>query len=192
MPVILLRHGETEWSASGRHTGRTDIPLTEVGRHEAKLLGEAVRDRPPDLVLTSPLGRARHTAALAGLVAEVEPDLAEWDYGPYEGLTTPDIRTQVPGWTVWTHPVPGGETLDEVAARADRVLARIAPLAGDSTIVLVGHGHQLRVLAARWVRQSGAFGQRLVLGTASMSLLGHEHGEPAILAWNDRHHLAGR
>jgi probable phosphoglycerate mutase len=192
MPVILLRHGQTDWSAAGRHTGRTDVPLTEVGRHEAKLQGDAVRrlSPRPALVLTSPLRRARDTAALAGLDAEVDPDLVEWDYGDHEGRTTPEIRERVPGWTVWTHPVPHGETIDQVSARAERVLARLRPMAAAADVVVVAHGHLLRVLAARWIDQPAAFGQRLVLGTAAVSVLGHEHEVAALTAWNDRHHLA--
>jgi broad specificity phosphatase PhoE len=192
MPIVLVRHGQTEWSASGRHTGRTDVPLTDAGRREATLLGDALRGRSPVLVLTSPAVRARDTAALAGLPpAEVDEGLAEWDYGAYEGRTTPEIRATVPDWTVWTHPVPGGETADEVTARVDRVLARIAAAAGpDDDVVVVAHGHLLRVLGARWVGQPATFGQRLALGTASVCTLGHEHGVPVLDAWNDRHHLA--
>ena len=193
MPIFLLRHGETEWSATGRHTGRTDVPLTDTGRDDAVRLGAALRDaltgRSPDLVLTSSLGRARDTAALAGLDATVDADLAEWDYGSYEGRTTSDIRTDAPGWTVWTHPVPGGETIGEVEARADRVLARARAAGEGAAVVLVGHGHQLRVLAARWIDQPGRFGQRLMLGTAALCVLDHEHGAPALSRWNDRHHL---
>jgi probable phosphoglycerate mutase len=191
MPIILVRHGETEWSATGRHTGRTDVALTATGRHEAGRLGAVLRDRSPVLVLTSPRSRARDTAALAGLDAVVDDDLAEWDYGDYEGRTTPEIRAGVPGWTVWTHEVPGGETAAQVAARADRVLVRVASVAGpDDDVVIVAHGHLLRVLGARWVGQPAAFGQHLALGTASVCVLGHDHEVPAIDRWNDRHHLA--
>jgi broad specificity phosphatase PhoE len=191
MPVVLVRHGQTEWSATGRHTGHTDVPLTATGRTEAERLGAALTDRSPVLVLTSPRSRARDTAALAGLApAEVDDDLDEWGYGDYEGLTTPEIRETVPGWTVWTHPTPGGETSAEVTARVDRVLARVAAAAGPGDdVVIVAHGHLLRVLGARWVGQPATFGQRLALGTASVCVLGHEHGVPVIDAWNDRHHL---
>jgi probable phosphoglycerate mutase len=191
MPVVLVRHGQTEWSATGRHTGRTDVPLTDAGRREAARLGAALTDRSPVLALTSPSSRARDTAVLAGLDAEVVDDLVEWAYGTYEGLTTPEIRTTVPDWTVWTHATPGGETADEVAARADRALARVRAAAGpDDDVVIVAHGHFLRVLGARWVDRPPGFGQRLALGTASVCVLGHEHGVPVIEAWNDRHHLA--
>jgi probable phosphoglycerate mutase len=194
MTIFIVRHGETEWSASGRHTGSTDVPLTDAGCRQARWLGEALaaelNGRSPVLVLSSPRSRARDTARLAGLDPTVDDDLVEWDYGAYDGRTTPEIRTEVPGWTVWTHGSPGGENAAQVEARADRVLARAGAAGGpDDVVVLVGHGHFSRVLGARWIGQPATFGQRLLLGTASLSVLGHEHGTPAIARWNDRHHL---
>jgi probable phosphoglycerate mutase len=186
--VFLVRHGETEWSESGRHTGLTDVPLTDRGKAQAVALGPMLADflgeRPPALVLTSPLQRARVTAELAGLDAGTEPDLHEVDYGEYEGLTTPEIRRRVPGWTVWSGELPGGETLDQVAARVDRVLARISPALGRGDVVLVAHGHVLRILAARWLRQPPQAGRLLALSTATVSVLGHEHEYPVIRHWN--------
>src|SRR5215217_1639718 len=153
--LFLLRHGQTEWSVNGRHTGRTDIPLTPAGEGQARASGATLRTLlggSPSLVLSSPRTRARRTADLAGLrIDEVTENLSEWDYGDYEGITTPKIRETVPGWTVWSHPVPGGESADEVGARADKLLdrARAALPAGD--VILVGHGHFSRVLIARWI-----------------------------------------
>lgn len=190
--IVLVRHGQTEWSQNGRHTGPTDIPLTEKGRAEAGLLAAALADRSFKLVLTSPLSRAADTCSLSGRAeAEVDPDLAEWDYGEYEGRTTSDIRTGVPGWTVWDHGVPGGETAADVGTRSDRVLARARAAVGDGDgdVALFGHGHALRVLAARWLEQPPTFGQRLVLGTAAICTLGHDRDAPALLTWNDQHHL---
>jgi probable phosphoglycerate mutase len=184
--IWLVRHGETEWARLGRHTGRTDIPLTETGRAQAAALGRRIGDHPFALVLTSPLSRAVETARLAGHPeAIVDPDLAEWDYGALEGRTTPDIRTTYPGWTIWSGPWPDGETIDEVAARADRVLARCLDpvVAGD--VLLVAHGHLLRVLAARWLRQPAAAGSMFALGTATVGILGWEHGHPVIETWNE-------
>jgi broad specificity phosphatase PhoE len=180
--VVLLRHGETEWSASGRHTGRTDIPLSERGRAQARALGAAVADRPDALVITSPLRRATETCRLAGLVGVEDADLREWDYGDYEGRTTLEIREEEPGWTVWRGPVPAGERLDEVAARADRVVARLVAAGGDA--IVVSHGHFLRVLAARWLEMPPVEGRRLVLDTATVSVLGAEREVRAVLRWN--------
>lgn len=183
--VFLLRHGETEWSLSGRHTGRADIPLTERGRGLATAAGElGVRlrgtDRPA-LVLSSPRGRARDTAALAGLAPDrVDERLSEWDYGDCEGRTTPEIRETVPGWTVWTHPCPGGETADQVAARADAVLADARAALPDGDVVLVGHGHFSRVLIARWIGLPATGGVRFQMEAPSWAVLGDERGVPRL------------
>lgn len=184
--VVLVRHGETEWARLGRHTGRTDLPLTDTGRDQARILGRRLAGRSFALVLTSPLARAVETAALAGFPdAIVEPDLREWDYGALEGRTTAEIADEIPGWRIWTGPWPDGETIDEVAARVDRVIARIlAPdVRGDT--LLVSHGHLLRVLTARWLRQPPAEGRRFALGTATLGVLGWEHGEPVVETWNE-------
>jgi broad specificity phosphatase PhoE len=183
--VFLLRHGETEWSRTGRHTGRTDVPLTERGRELAKTAGPLLRDLlgdgPPALVLTSPRSRARDTAELAGFTPDgVDERLAEWDYGDHEGRTTPQIRETVPDWTVWTHPCPGGETAEQVAARADTVLADVRARAGDRDAVLVGHGHFSRVLVARWVGLPATEGVRFAMEAAAVAVLGHERGVPRI------------
>ncbi|GAA3016841.1 histidine phosphatase family protein [Actinokineospora globicatena] len=171
MGVYLLRHGATEWSDTGRHTGRTDVPLTEVGRDRAKGV-RLPRDLP---VVSSPRSRALDTAELAGLtVTEVTEDLAEWDYGDYEGLTTPQIRERVPGWTVWTHPCPNGETAEQVTERARRVLARA------DDVILVGHGHFSRVLAAVWIGQTAEFGVHFRHDPATFTVLDHERESPQI------------
>lgn len=181
--VVLLRHGETEWSATGRHTGTTDVPLTDAGRAAARAIGATFAGRSFALVLTSPLQRAAETARLAGLAgAEVVADLAEWDYGEYEGRTTADIRTERPGWTVWDGPVAGGEEVDDVGRRADRVIAACRAAGGD--VALVGHGHHLRVLAARWVGLPPVAGRLLALSTATLSVLGWEREQPVIRSWN--------
>ena len=182
----LARHGETEWSRDGRHTGLTDIPLTELGRQQAEGLGTRLAAHRFALVLTSPRSRATATAGLAGFadVAVVDPDLAEWDYGALEGRRTAEIVEEFPGWTIWTGPWPGGETIDQVGARADRVLARcLAPeVAGDT--LLFGHGHMLRVLAARWLGLPGASGSLFGLSTAAVSVLGWERERRIIESWN--------
>ncbi|SFP33267.1 probable phosphoglycerate mutase [Amycolatopsis arida] len=183
--LYLLRHGETEWSATGRHTGRTDIPLTGAGREQARAAATTLAalrgDAAPALVLTSPRRRALHTAELAGLrVTETTEDLAEWDYGEYEGITTADIRRTVPGWTVWTHPSPGGEGPEQVADRADRVLDRVAATLPEGDVVLVGHGHFGRVLVARWLGLPPGAGVHFGLAPASVSALGHERGRPQL------------
>jgi broad specificity phosphatase PhoE len=182
----LARHGETDWSAAGRHTGRTDVPLNDNGRVAATALARILRGERFDLVLTSPLLRARQTCALAGFedVAALEPNLHEWDYGDYEGVTTAAIRETRPGWTPFTDGCPGGETLDEVAARADRVIARVRQVEG--RVLAFGHGHALRILAARWIDATPAIGANLVLGTATISVLGWERETPAIHQWNAR------
>ncbi len=183
--LLLVRHGQTTWSASGRHTGRTDIPLTEEGEARARALRSRLAGHMFSLVLTSPLRRAVRTAELAGLTgAALEPDLLEWDYGDLEGLTTEEIRVTAPGWTIWRGPWPGGETLDEVAARADRVIGRVRSCPPGSTSVAVSHGHILRVLAARWLGTEAAAGRWLALGTASVSELGWEHETAVVEHWN--------
>jgi broad specificity phosphatase PhoE len=184
----LVRHGETEWARLGRHTGRTDIPLTDVGRDQARALGRRVGGHPFALVLTSPLSRAAETARIAGFGdALVDPDLREWDYGDLEGWLTPDIRARFPGWTIWRGPWPGGETIDQVAARADRVIARAR--AADGDVLLIAHGHLLRVLAARWLDLPATSGSLFALGTASVSVLGWEREAPVVESWNEACHL---
>lgn len=181
--VWLVRHGETEWSRDHRHTSVTDLDLTPVGERVARELGERVAGVAFDLVLTSPRTRARRTAALLGHPdAEVDDDLVEWAYGDYEGITTAEIRETVPGWTVWTHPVPGGETAAQVTERLDRVVARVRGAAGRT--LLVGHGHALRALAARWLGLPATDGRLLRLDTATVSVLGHERESPVVLRWN--------
>ena len=183
--IVLVRHGETEWSRSGQHTGRTDIPLTEEGERDSTALGAALRDRRFVLVLTSPLSRAAETARLAGFgdVAQVRDDLREWDYGEYEGRKTVDIRKERPGWTVWTGGVPGGETAAEVGARADRVIEELRSADGDCLIF--GHGHGLRVLAARWLGLEPEDGRLFALDPATISVLGYERETPVVRLWNE-------
>lgn len=183
--MFLLRHGETEWSLSGRHTGRTDIPLTERGRSLAKAAGELLAklrgDEPPALVLTSPRARARDTAELAGLCPDgVDERLAEWDYGEYEGLTTEEIRQTVPGWTVWTHPCPGGETAEQVSRRADSVLADARAKLDVGDVILAGHGHFSRVLTSRWIEIAATQGVRFEMSAPSLAVLGDERGVPRL------------
>ena len=186
--VWLARHGETEWARLGRHTGRTDVPLTDTGRTQAAALGRRLAGHAFGLVLTSPLSRAAETTAIAGFgdVAVADPDLREWDYGELEGRLTEDIREEYPGWTIWRGPWPGGETLDEVAARADHVLERIASAQGD--VLVVSHGHLLRVLAARWLGLAPTSGGLFALGTATISVLGHDRETPVIEVWNEACH----
>lgn len=181
----LVRHGETEWSAAGQHTSRTDVPLTEAGERQARAIGQVLGDLSPALVLASPLARAQETARIAGFGSvETTADLAEWDYGEYEGKTTAQIRRKVPGWSLWDDGVPGGETADQVGARADRVLRRAVEALRDGPVVLVGHGHLSRVLGARWIGLPVAAGANLLLGTAAPSLLGAQYGVPVIARWN--------
>lgn len=179
----LVRHGATGWSATRRHTGRTDVPLSPDGEAEARGLKAVLAGVGFDLVLASPLQRARRTAELAGLSPEVVPDAVEWDYGDYEGLTTAQVREQVPGWSVWTGPVPGGESLAEVAARADRVIARVRA-SGAHRVVLVAHAHLLRILAARWLDRPPELAAHLMLRPAGVSVLGADRGIPVIQRWN--------
>ena len=187
--VVLVRHGSTEWSRHGQHTGRTDIPLDGDGKRQARALAAPLerlgrRTSGDRLVLVSPLVRAVRTAELAGLGPfELDADLVEWDYGAYEGLTTAQIRELAPGWSVFTQPCPGGETHEDVAARCDRVLARLAG-AGAELAVLVAHGHLLRALAARWLDRPVADGAMLRLGTAATCVLGYEHGSRSVHRWN--------
>ena len=182
--LVLVRHGETEWSRTGRHTGRTDVPLTAHGREQAERLGRALRGRTFSRVLSSPLGRALDTCRLAGFGDRVElvDDLREWDYGAYEGRTRVEIAAEVPGWTVWTHPIVDGESLAELGRRVDRVIASLLPTGGD--ILVFSHGHILRVLAARWLEQPPLLGSRLELATATVSELGWENDRRVIEGWN--------
>jgi broad specificity phosphatase PhoE len=196
--IILLRHGETEWSRDGRHTGRTDLPLTDLGREQAVAAGALIADRKVAAAWSSPARRALDTAELAGVpIQGTDPDLWEWDYGGYEGITTAEVQRQRPGWYLWHDGVvpggPGGfpgETADQVGERCDRVISRVLPLvqgpgALEGDVVLVAHGHVLRILAARWIGQPAREGSRLKLDTASVSRLGFEHEVPVITGWNE-------
>ena len=192
LPVVYLaRHGETAWSLTGQHTGLTDLPLTERGEQNARRLGERLRGLTFAKVFTSPLKRASRTCELAGFgrMAEVDPDLVEWNYGEYEGRRTADIRAERPDWQLFRDGCPGGETLEQVAARADRVVERVRAVAGD--VLLFSSGHILRVLAARWLGVEPAFGKFFFLSTASLSQLGYEHdrASPVIRLWNDTRHV---
>jgi broad specificity phosphatase PhoE len=189
--IYLARHGETEWALSGKHTGRTDIPLTAKGEREARRLAERLNWLTFTHVLTSPLQRARRTAELAGYagVVKAEPDLLEWNYGQYEGLSSAEIRKLDPNWQLFRDGCPGGEEVLQIADRADRLLSRVRAM--DGTVLLFAHGHILRVLAARFLGLDVSAGQYLYLGTASLSMLGFEHPphDPVIRLWNDRLHL---
>lgn len=189
--IYLARHGETEWSLSGKHTGRSDIPLTPRGEANACQLAQRLVGLSFARVLTSPLSRARRTCELAGYGAQavVDPQLVEWDYGDYEGRRTAEIRVERPGWYLFRDGCPGGETLSAVGQRADRVISRLRSAAGN--LLLFSHGHFLRILAARWLGLPVADGRLLAMGTASLSAIGYEHTteEPAILFWNDDRHL---
>jgi broad specificity phosphatase PhoE len=187
--IILIRHGETEWSKSGQHTGRTDVPLTETGQAQARAAGPIVRrllgGHPPSLVVSSPRRRAQDTAALAGFaVQRVDPDAAEWDYGDYEGLTSSQIHQRSPGWTIWTGHVPGGESAAEVTARFDRLLDSVRGYQASGPVLIFSHGHASRGVTARWLGEPVAQGQHLYLSTGAVSALGHEHAVPTILRWN--------
>lgn len=181
----LVRHGETEWAKSGRHTSRTDVPLTELGRSQATGVARKLFDHDFAAVLSSPKVRALETARLAGFGDRVETtdDLLEWDYGDDEGRTTPEIREERPGWTIWTDGPRGGETADEVAERADRVIARVR--AGEGDALVFAHGHVLRVVAARWLGEPPGTGRFYELGTATLSVLGWERETPTIERWNE-------
>jgi broad specificity phosphatase PhoE len=180
--IWLVRHGETEWSRSGQHTSRTDLPLTPAGELQAESLKRMLAGHPFALVLSSPMNRAIETCRLVGLEPQISEDLREWNYGDYEGLTTAEIQKRVPGWTVWTGPAPNGESAEQVAARADRAIARALAAGGDAA--LFGHGHLLRVLAARWVGLEPSRGKMLALSTASLSVLGYERETRVIRLWN--------
>lgn len=189
--VYLARHGETAWTVTGQHTGLTDLPLTERGESNARKLGERLSSMSFAKVFTSPLRRAMRTCELAGFgsVAEVDRDLVEWDYGEYEGRLTVDILKERPGWQLFRDGCPGGESPQQVAARADRVVKRVRAVAGD--VLLFSSGHFLRVLATRWVGLEPLYGRSLMLGTASLSALSYENSlsQPAIRFWNDTHHV---
>lgn len=188
--IILVRHGETEWSATGRHTGRTDVPLTATGEQAARALGERLRALGvvPVRCISSPRRRAVDTARLAGLgrALEVDDRLAELDYGDYEGRTTVEIRAERRGWDLFRDSSPGGENIDEAGLRADSFLSDLEPDAGDGDVAVVGHGHFLRILAARYLDLPPSQARHFALGTASLSLLGHEHHWRAIHLWNER------
>lgn len=181
----LVRHGETEWARLGRHTGRTDIPLTELGREQAESVAVRLAGRPFALVLSSPLGRALDTARLAGFADRVKTsaDLLEWDYGADEGRTTPEIRLDRPGWTIWGDGPRAGETIDDVAVRVDRIIESARDQVGD--VLVFAHGHVLRILAARWLGLAPVNGQLFALSTATLSILGWERDAPVIERWND-------
>jgi len=182
--IVLIRHGETAWSRTGKHTGGTDVPLTEGGRRQAQMVGAALRSRRFAAVWTSPLSRALDTCRLAGFgdMAVPKDELVEWDYGEYEGRTTLEIRRERPGWTLWHDGVPGGETVDEVAARVDRALAEVESAAGD--VLVFAHGHVLRVLAARWLDLEPEGGRLFALDPATLSVLGYERETRVIRLWN--------
>jgi broad specificity phosphatase PhoE len=180
--VVLVRHGETEWSRDLRHTGRTDVPLTEAGEQQAGTVGEALRGREFSLVLSSPLRRALDTARLAGFEPELWDDLAEWDYGEYEGRRTVEIREEVPDWTIWRYGARGGESVQEIGARVDRVVKELRRVEGD--VVVFAHGHVLRVLAARWLGLEPGDGRLFALDSATLSVLGYEREQPVLHMWN--------
>ena len=185
----LVRHGETEWSRLGRHTGRTDIPLTDDGRDQARSLGRRLAGRQFASVMTSPLVRAAETASLAGFgdVVTEDADLQEWDYGAFEGRRSIDIQVDYPGWSIWTGPWPEGETVNGIGRRADQVIERIRAIDGD--VLVFAHGHLLRVLAARWLDLPASAGGGLMLGTATLSVVGWDRGKPVIETWNEACHL---
>ena len=183
MSLYLIRHGATEWSENGRHTSVTDLPLLPEGEESARRLASRLAGWSFAHVLTSPRQRARRTAELAGFPdAVVDEDLVEWDYGSYEGVTTAQIREHDPGWTIWSGVTPGGETAVQITARLDRVIDRVRALEGDTLVF--AHGHCLRALAARWLGEPVAFGRFLMLDTGTLSVLGEDRGQPAVLTWN--------
>jgi len=185
--IFLVRHGETEWTVARRHTGLTDIPLTERGERDARQLGEHLRGKTVKSVFTSPLQRARRTCELAGFAAaaQVDPDLVEWDYGDYEGLTTPEIRKERADWQIFRDGCPGGESVAAVGGRADRVIARLRAL--DCDVLIFSSGHFMRVLGARWLGLDAGCARLLLLNTTTLSILGYEHDrtDPVIRLWND-------
>ncbi len=187
--IVLVRHGETAWSRSGQYTGRTDIPLLEDGRRMGRALERPLRAWSFAEVWTSPLSRASETCALSGhgVIARPNPDLMEWDYGEYEGKTAKEIRSEAPNWKLWTDGVPGGETVEQVGARADRVIEKARRV--DGNVLLFSHGHLLRVLAARWLGLPPMEGRLFALSTASISVLGWDGDQPAMVRWNDTTHL---
>ena len=189
--LFLIRHGETEWALAGRHTGLTDIPLTEKGKAEAKLLGARLKSYDFEHILVSPLQRALETCRLAGLAeqAQVDPDLCEWDYGTYEGRTSKEIQAQDPTWNVFTKGAPGGESVEAVCHRADRLLQKIEKTSGD--VCLFSSAHFLRLLTTRWLKISPENGRLFILFPASFSLLGYERTNRVIVTWNDTAHLKG-
>lgn len=182
--IWLIRHGETEWTLSGQHTGKTDIPLTDAGRSRAMELGKALTQKTFGLVLTSPLSRARETCKLAGFGerANVDPDLAEWDYGIFEGKTTKEIRIERPGWSIWESEVPNGESVEQVAARAARVIG--IARAADGNVALFGHGHILRILTGCWLGLEPRSGRLFALDAGGIGILGYEHETRVIRGWN--------
>ncbi|GID91872.1 histidine phosphatase family protein [Amorphoplanes digitatis] len=183
--IVLIRHGQTEWSAAGRHTSYTDLDLTGDGERQARAAGERLAGRSFAAVISSPRRRALHTAELAGLtVTETTEDLAEWNYGEYEGITTAVIHETRPGWSLWTDGAPGGESPQDVAARVDRALDRARAFLDGGDVALIAHGHSLRVTGARWIGLPPSGGGLLKLGTATLSTLGFEHGNRVIDAWN--------
>ena len=183
--IVLIRHGQTEWSAGGKHTSYTDIDLTPDGERQAREIGDRVAGRSFAAVISSPRRRARRTADLAGLaVTDVDDDLAEWNYGRYEGITTARIHETEPTWSLWTDGAPDGETPTQVGARVDRLLAKAVKLLDEGDVAIVGHGHCLRVVGARWIGLAPAGGGLLRLDTATLSVLGHEHGNQVIQQWN--------
>jgi len=183
--IVLVRHGQTEWSAAGRHTSYTDLDLTAAGEQQARDAGKRLAGRGFAAVLSSPRKRALRTAELAGLtVTETTDDLVEWNYGEYEGITSAAIQETRPGWSLWTDGAPGGETPEQVGARLDRVLARARALLDRGDVALIAHGHSLRVAGARWIGLQPSGGGLLKLGTATLSTLGFEHGNQVIDTWN--------
>lgn len=188
--IVLVRHGETAWSRSGQHTGRTDIPLLEDGRRMAQALEKPLREWSFAEVWTSPLSRASETCTLSshGTIAQPNPDLMEWDYGDYEGRTSKEIHAEAPDWKLWKDGAPGGESLKQIGARADRVIEQLRAVEGN--VLLFSHGHMLRVLAARWLGLSPAEGRLFALSTASISVLGWDGDQPMIARWNNIAHLS--
>ena len=189
--IWIVRHGETEWSKAGRHTGRSDIPLTDLGRRQAGALAGRLADHRFALVISSPRSRAVETARLAGFGDPViDPDLREWDYGEFEGRTTADIRTEIPDWSVWTGPWRGGETVAQVGVRTDRLIERCLDPGVEGDVLLFAHGHLLRILAARWIHLPAGGGRHFALGTATIGILGWERTNRAIETWNEACHLS--